>query len=220
MLVGSGSVSEVRFSSEELKKALRKRIIKNISSVRLAPSGTCALYSGSRFLGQQQSGGSRYEVQVDLQCVDLSASYLCGYLHIKGLTNNCPEFTTFFDAEIIGPKYSFLTRKWEADELIDEQHWLKFTSFQEISEVFNQDGFQYDFVNNDFIFMRWKEHFLVPDYRVGAVHGASFAGFYYVCFQRSTGTILGYYYHQNSKWFQQLTLEHIPQRHSPSFEFR
>ncbi|ORY07753.1 hypothetical protein K493DRAFT_327748 [Basidiobolus meristosporus CBS 931.73] len=165
------------------------------------PTGTCSLYSGSKFQGQQRSGRSSYEVQVHLQYVDLSDSYLCGYLHIKGLTDDLPELTTFFDAEIIGPKYPFLTRKWEADELIDKQHW-------------------YNFMDNDFIFMRWKEHFLVPDHHVRSIHGASFAGFYYVCFQRSTGTILGFYYHQNSEWFQQLSLQHIPQPYSSSFEFR
>ncbi|KAK9711164.1 hypothetical protein K7432_007986 [Basidiobolus ranarum] len=230
MPVSSGFISKTGFGSgrkpipaEEKSNdehVSKKRIITDISSIRLTSSGTCSLYSGSSFIGQQRSGRSSYEVQVHLQYVDLSDSYLCGYLHIKGLTDDLPELTTFFDAEIIGPKHPFLTRKWEADELIDKQHWLKFPAFREFSKVFNQDGFQYNFMNNDFIFMRWKEHFLVPDHHVRSIHGASFAGFYYVCFQRSTGTITGFYYHQNSEWFQQLSLQHIPQRHSSSFEFR
>ncbi|ORY01091.1 hypothetical protein K493DRAFT_210134 [Basidiobolus meristosporus CBS 931.73] len=192
----------------------------DLSSVRLTPSGTCTLYSGSKFRGEQMSGKSGYEVTVDIQHVDLSDSYLCGYLHIQGLTDDYPELTTFFDAEIIGPKHPFLTRKWEADEIIDRQHWMKFPAFKQFSKTFNKDNFQYDFKNQDYIFMRWKEHFLVPDHRVRSIHGASFAGFYYICFQVSTGTITGYYYHQNSEWFQQLTLKHIPQRGAPSFEFR
>jgi hypothetical protein len=49
---------------------------------------------------------------------------LCGYLHIKGLTEQFPELTTFFDAEIIGPDYSFLTNKWDANEATDEEHWV------------------------------------------------------------------------------------------------
>ena len=44
-----------------------------------------------------------------------------------------------------------------------------------------------------------KELFLVPDYRIKDISGASFAGFYYICFQKSTGTIEGYYYHKSSE---------------------
>lgn len=38
---------------------------------------------------------------------------------IRGLTDEFPRLTTFFDGEIISEKYPFLTRKWEADEEID-----------------------------------------------------------------------------------------------------
>ncbi|RUP45006.1 LOW QUALITY PROTEIN: vacuolar import and degradation protein-domain-containing protein, partial [Jimgerdemannia flammicorona] len=132
--------------------------------------------------------------------VDLNESFLCGYLHIKGLTSDYPELTTFFEAEIIGPKYSFLTRKWEADESIDKSHWMKFDeAFEQYKKDFNKDGFVYDFHNKDFLFMRWKEHFLVPDHRVNNIDGASFAGFYYICYQRSTGTITGFYFHSHSE---------------------
>ena len=48
--------------------------------------------------------------------VDFENSYLCGYLKIKGLTEEYPTLTTFFDGEIISPRYPFLTRKWDADE--------------------------------------------------------------------------------------------------------
>ncbi|ORY04404.1 hypothetical protein K493DRAFT_205813 [Basidiobolus meristosporus CBS 931.73] len=188
--------------------------------MRLTPTSTCSLYSGSQFKGEQKSGRYSYQVSVDIQHVNLDDSYLCGYLHIHGLTDDYPELTTFFDAEIIGPKYSFLTRKWEVDEMIDKQHWLKFPAFKEYSKRFNQDHFNYSIKNTDFIFMRWKEQFLIPDHRVHTVNGASFEGFYYICFQLSTGTITGYYYHKNAEWFQQLHLQHIPRQSCSSFEFR
>lgn len=35
-----------------------------------------------------------------IQHVNLAESTLCGYLHIKGLTEEYPELTTFFDAEV------------------------------------------------------------------------------------------------------------------------
>jgi hypothetical protein len=58
------------------------------------------------------------------QHVDEENSYLCGYLKIKGLTDEFPTLTTFFDGEIISKKYPFLTRKWDADEDVDRKHWV------------------------------------------------------------------------------------------------
>jgi len=59
-----------------------------------------------------------------VQYVDLEQSHLCGYLNISGLTEDHPQLTTFFDAEVVGPHHSFLTRKWDANEKIDRQHWV------------------------------------------------------------------------------------------------
>lgn len=56
--------------------------------------------------------------------MDEENSYLCGYLKIKGLTEEFPTLTTFFDGEIISKKYPFLTRKWDADEDVDKKHWV------------------------------------------------------------------------------------------------
>ena len=60
------------------------------------------------------------------QYVDLENAYLCGYLKIKGLTDEYPTLTTFFDGEIISEKHPFLTRKWDADEDVDRKHWVGF----------------------------------------------------------------------------------------------
>ncbi|XP_056017897.1 glucose-induced degradation protein 4 homolog isoform X2 [Ostrea edulis] len=148
---------------------------------------TTLLYNGSRFQGHQKSKGNCYDVEVILQYVDLENSYLCGYLKIKGLTEEYPTLTTFFDGEIISKKHPFLTRKWEADEDVDRKHW---------------------------------EHFLVPDHTIKNINGASFAGFYYICFQKSTTTIEGYYYHRTSEWFQSLNLSHVPDHSIPVYQFR
>lgn len=63
-------------------------------------------------------------ITCSLQHVDEENSYLCGYLKIKGLTEEFPTLTTFFDGEIISAKYPFLTRKWDADEDVDRKHWV------------------------------------------------------------------------------------------------
>ncbi|KAF9095855.1 GID complex subunit 4, VID24 [Mortierella sp. GBA35] len=189
--------------------------------VRLLPTRTFHLYPGSKFEGKQQSGTNSYDVIVDIKHVNLNESTLCGYLQIKGLTREYPELTTFFDAEIVGPQYSFLTRKWDATEVTDEEHWGLFQPFENMGGLYDMQMHQKDLQDGDVVFMRWKEHFLVPDHRVEGITGASFAGFYYICYNKRTGHINGYYYHQSSEKFQQLTLTHVEERGSfGSYEFR
>ncbi|KAG0054299.1 GID complex subunit 4, VID24 [Gryganskiella cystojenkinii] len=302
------------------------------SPMRMPSTRTGHLYPGSQFRGKQKSHSNSYDVRVDIKHVDLNESFLCGYLHIQGLTEEYPELTTYFEAEMIGPKHSFLTRKWDADECIDEEHWTLFEPFERIANsVFaghtegeediseedreaeddeesdedeyydtegndegdrgsetdaevcelddtgyhqsmfsrvveadedfqcphhppelslpsylqnrrrrhyqshheqhhlhqrkrrrhlNYDPAYSDFRSEDVVFMRWKEHFLVPDHKVQGISGASFAGFYYICYNKPTGQISGYYFHQASEKFQQLSLNHVEERSFASFEFR
>lgn len=41
----------------------------------------------------------------------------------------------------------------------------------------------------------------MPDHRITNIHGASLAGFYYVCLELSTGNIEGFYYHRLSELY-------------------
>ena len=79
------------------------------------------LLPGAQFLGVQQSGRATYEVEVQIQNVDLDKAFLCGYLKISGLTDEFPELTTYFEGEIIGSRHTFVTQKWEADETTDRE---------------------------------------------------------------------------------------------------
>lgn len=162
------------------------------------------LFNGSSFSGFQRSKNESYEVNVKIQHVDYNSSYLCGYLCIAHLTKSHPSLTTFFEGEIISERYPFLTRKWEATEEIDRAHWSKFEDFAErYSQSFNLDSFDYKALkDSDYIYMRWKEHFLVPDHRIKHVEGASYAGFYYICYSKRTRQIKGYYFHINSEYFE------------------
>lgn len=194
----------------------------------LRPAWLGALHPGSRFVGRQTNADQSYSVTVDIQNVDLSASLVCGYLLIENLTSYCPALTTYFEGEIIGmpgraggeAPHSFLTRKWDADHDVDREHWGKFPAFAPHADTFNSDEFRYDASGEDCVFMRWKELFLVPNHRVKDILGASFAGFYYVCFDVRKRTISGLYYHKDSELFQSLELEHVPKQTSGSFEFR
>ncbi|XP_054565588.1 glucose-induced degradation protein 4 homolog isoform X1 [Eptesicus fuscus] len=132
-----------------------------------------------------------------------------------------PTLTTFFEGEIISQKHPFLTRKWDADEDVDRKHWGKFLAFYQYAKSFNSDDFDYEELKNgDYVFMRWKEQFLVPDHTIKDISGASFAGFYYICFQKSAASIEGYYYHRSSEWYQSLNLTHVPEHSAPIYEFR
>ena len=77
----------------------------------------------SKFKGEQKSKTQRYQVDVQIDYVNWEQSYICGVLNIIGLTDHDPEIKTFFNGEIIGPDFSFLTRKWEADYKKDLEHW-------------------------------------------------------------------------------------------------
>ena len=108
--------------------------------------------------------------------VDFASSFLCGYLRIRGLTEDWPELTTYFDAEIIGSKYGFLTQSWGASEQEDMVHWARFPTFRNIQHELQKPHMTMKDRDRSSIFMRWKERFLVPDHRVQDINGASFAG--------------------------------------------
>ncbi|KAJ1918186.1 hypothetical protein H4219_002743 [Mycoemilia scoparia] len=131
------------------------------------------LSPGCKFSGRQTSGTRQYEVEIEIQHVDLISSQLCGNLTIHKLTNDLPTLTTFFEAEIIGTNsHTFRTLNWKASADVDRQHWSKFKQFSKYSDKFDQPGFKYNLEDEDVVFMRWKERYLLPDYKVTYVQGA------------------------------------------------
>jgi hypothetical protein len=112
--------------------------------------------------------------------------------------------TTFFEGEIIGPKYTFQTRHndWGASDKEDMKHWARFPAWRPLAKQAKKPDFHYkNSTNRENMFMRWKEKFLVPDHRVREISGASFEGFYYICFNQVAGTITGIYFHSNSQQY-------------------
>ncbi|KAI0709209.1 vacuolar import and degradation protein-domain-containing protein [Earliella scabrosa] len=255
----------------------------DITRLRVRSQGHHCLYPGATFQGTQKSGRNSYDVNVTIVDVDFSSSHLCGYLRIRGLTDDWPELTTYFDAEIIGSRYGFLTRNWGATEQEDMVHWARFPAFRHVKNELKKPHLtMQDALNRGAVFMRWKEKFLVPDHRVQDINGASFAGFYYVCVDfnpqqsgmvqlpspveesaaistspttmttnstkpdtplrsrrisvnrgarragrsasrgcpSNVATMSGFYFHQNSEPYQQLSLVHVPEHTSSCFEFR
>lgn len=170
--------------------------------------GSRTLFSGCSYSGHQRSDDRLYRVEVTFRTIDLEDGLVCGDLTIYDLTPAWPELTTFFDAEIIGKGgNTFVTNGWHSSSWVDKQHWERFEGFQ--SEFMHYPE-RYNPDTADVVFMRWKERFLVPDTSISTVDGASFAGFYYIRYQRSTGSITGFYYHRTSEWFQTLDLTLVP----------
>lgn len=204
----SSSVSKYEFS--------RLRLFPNHCSSFLRP--------GSKFVGTQHSDQQVYNVDVEIKHVDITEASLCGYLRIQGLTETHPTLTTYFEGEMIGNKYTFQTRHevWGATEGTDMSHWARFPAWRRFSKHAKRGEFPYhDFAQCEDIFMRWKEYFLVPDHRVRTITGASFEGFYYICFNQVEGAVSGIYFHAKSEKFQKLELKHVPDHGCcPAIEFR
>ncbi|KAJ1309905.1 hypothetical protein OPQ81_006666 [Rhizoctonia solani] len=158
----------------------------DVTRLRLNNTRQDCLYPGASFVGIQKSGRNSYNVSVTIVNVDFPGSTLCGYLTIENLTDDHPQLTTYFDAEIIGPKYGFLTQSYGASEMDDMTHWGRFDSFRAIKSEMRRPGLtirQKTLSERGFVFMRWKERFLVPEHQVRGIRGASYDGFYYVCVQ-------------------------------------
>lgn len=98
------------------------------------------------------------------------------------MTEDWPELTTYFDAEIIGgSRYGFLTsdKEYGASEAEDMTHWGRFPAFRSIKPELKRPGLTIsdrELARRGVVFMRWKERFLVPDWKVRDINGASFAG--------------------------------------------
>ncbi|KAJ5902154.1 hypothetical protein N7495_002682 [Penicillium taxi] len=223
----SGSPTDSCVRSESPVMPLKPSLLRyEFSNVRLLPNHTSSfLRSGSKFTGTQQSDSQMYNVDVEIKQVDMAESYLCGYLRIQGLTPDHPTLTTFFEGEIIGTKHTFITRneEWGANERTDMHHWSRFPAWKPLAKQAKRADFTYrNFAQREHIFMRWKEYFLVPDHRVRTISGASFEGFYYICFNQIEGSVSGVYFHAKSeRSFQQLELKHVEDRGcAPALEYR
>lgn len=215
------------------------------------------LRPGAKFIGEQQSGAARYDIKVELKTVDLVSSVVTGFFQISGLTEEHPLITTCFKGEIINnplsklqwgnsgrdavhvKKYSFITEEdnWALFPKNDMEHWKKLTGqlshTSEHALALRLLQIQHGADDNQYIYMRWKEEFLLPDLRVKLLKGASFEGFYYIVLNigggaRSStftsdiipGTISGLYFHTQSEKFQLLLLRYVEERGSANtFEF-
>ncbi|PRQ43201.1 putative vacuolar import/degradation protein Vid24 [Rosa chinensis] len=118
-----------------------------------------------------------WRVNVRIQVCDLENGYLCRTMEALNVPMADTPVVTFWEGEIVDTKnYTFFTEKWEATHDGDIRHWTKFPSFSAL--------------------LRRKKQYFV---NVGTDSGLTIAGFYYVCFSCSDGSINGFYYDPNSR---------------------
>lgn len=225
-----------------------RRTVPHLTNTYLRPN--------AKFVGEQQSGAARYDIKVELKTVDLVSLVVTGFFQISGLTDEHPLITTCFKGEIINNplhrlewgdsgaagRYLFITeqRSWGSFPKNDMDHWRKLTGSpastteEELAQKLQRiHAGEHD---TQYVYMRWKEEFLLPDLRIKLLKGASFEGFYYVVLNIGAGareqtsdsfsadsipgTINGLYFHTQSDKFQSLLLRYVEDRGvSHAFEF-
>lgn len=179
-------------------------------SGQTSPPACTLLSVGQAFSGTQNVSSVQrdeaWRVNVRIQGCDLEHGYLCGTMEALNVPMADTPVVTFWEGEIVDTKnYTFFTGKWEATPEDDIRHWTKFPSFSPLlSQVESDGGKSLDLSYYPYIFMRWKEQYFV---NVGTDCGLTIAGFYYVCFSCSDGSINGFYYDPNSSPFQKLELK-------------
>lgn len=185
---------------------------------------TSFLRPGMRFSGLQTSASMKYKVDVRLIDVDLDSGLLTGSLTIFNLTKENPKITTFFIAEMIGPHHSFRTKNydWGSSWSNDIQHWSRFESWRKLNFNLDQPDCSPYYANpllEPFLYFRWKEQFPLHDPHMCNIQGASYAGFYYMCFSQSDGSFKGMYYHRHTDKYQQLSLNPLDFTPHVAFEY-
>ncbi|SCU80087.1 LAFA_0B07426g1_1 [Lachancea sp. 'fantastica'] len=215
-----------------------------VNGLKIRPTCTTSyLKPRKEYTGFQISGYKKNHVHVVLQTVDLPVQgcetacvpHLTGFFTIRGLTEHQPEITTFFEGFAATSNSGFLSsdmpsqlKDLTAADSTDLEHWLNFPSFQEMcrdekvaSSIADGSYVHSEYLEKRFIYMRWKERFLVPDAELDSVEGASYEGYYYIVHDQLTGDVLGFYYHADAERFQRLELAPVNDRTSGScgFEF-
>ncbi|RDY02108.1 Glucose-induced degradation protein 4-like protein, partial [Mucuna pruriens] len=195
----------------EMRKLLyhkldRMAVLSTLEAASLFPCASILLaFSGTQNVSSLQKDEA-WRVNVRIQGCDLEHGYLCGTMEALNVPMADTPVVTFWEGEIVDTKnYTFFTGKWEATPDDDIRHWTKFPSFSPLlGQVEVDGGKSLDLSNYPYIFMRWKEQYFV---NVGTDCGLTIAGFYYVCFSCSDGSISGFYYDPNSSPFQKLELK-------------
>lgn len=155
---------------------------------------------------QSRSKTDSWKVCAQIEAIDLENATISGSMEAMNAPSSQSRVVTYWEGEIIDNKHHFFyTKKWDAKECDDYDHWSRLLSFLPFREPFNVNGaIDVDITSHPFIFMRWKEKRFI---NVGSDCGLTIAGFYYISFCRQSGDIEGYYFDPNSSPYQKLSLK-------------
>ncbi|KAA8496416.1 Glucose-induced degradation protein 4-like [Porphyridium purpureum] len=156
--------------------------------------------------GDEVMTSSEWAVNVRILSTDYARGTLCGVMEAVNVPKTPSPVLTFWEGEIIDNRNAFFhTGRWDASREHDLQHWSKFDAFAPLrSRVMRDGGVNIDLSDSRHVFMRWKEEFFV---NVGPDCGLTIDGFYYLCLDRETGFLEGYYHDPGSAPFQRLQLQ-------------
>ncbi|GAA93470.1 uncharacterized protein L969DRAFT_93442 [Mixia osmundae IAM 14324] len=157
----------------------------------------------------------KWMVRAMISQVDLSSGTLTGILEARAVPG-CPQAVlTFFEGEIIdGHNHTLETKKWRTDRMTDMLYWARCAPFRHLQSLHSLQNLSerdmgpsldtLDLHKDRYILMRWKER----DYINVDVHDCTLtiSGGYYLCLDRRTGALEGYYQDPASAPFQKLRL--------------
>lgn len=169
-----------------------------------------------QLIQQHKDANNKWRVNVVIQGVDLLNGTVCGSMEALDVPKAVAPVVTFWTGEIIDNiNHFFRTRRWGASLENDVKHWKRFKAFEQVLHLVSSDSAdQLDLSQSRFIFMRWKEIFFVS---AGEECNLTIAGFYYVCMDRHTGAVLGYYFDPKCQPYQRLQLNAVASSHGYAF---
>jgi len=207
-IMAEANLNSQRKTKDKEKHRQKEVIPGSLNTGALAPCSF--LEPGTSFSGTQNASQEQMSkqdvwcIQVTVEETNWSRGYLAGTMRAEGFVDSVEPILTFWEGEIVDNiNYTFRTTKWKADSFIDNDHWAKFPSLQELSSSLQQDRQNASLRDHPYVYMRLKEKYFVsgePDSNL------TIAGFYYVCLSRETGNMVGYYYDPNSTPFQKIDL--------------
>ncbi|KMV66421.1 vacuolar import and degradation protein [Encephalitozoon cuniculi EcunIII-L] len=176
-----------------------------------------ALENGARYRGEQLTNGGSFKIEMNIDVVDIQQELICGTFEIHNLTDRYELLTTYFEGEIIGNIYPFTTEEYSMTNP-DIIHWKLFPEWR--GEYVYKPG-SYNIKKSNFMYIKIKELFLLPDPRLKSIPGASIDGHYYCCYYKNLDCFAGHYYYKNTSNLisQQVLLDRVFPRKSRSKSF-
>lgn len=168
--------------------------------------------NGAKYTGEQSTSYGSFKIDMKVNLFDIDEAFLSGEFCIHDLTPYHSILNTYFEGRLIGTHYPFGEGKNDAKQ------WIKFNKW---NEKFLVDQSAYDIYGSNYLYIKIKEQFLLPDPKVTRIKGASIEGSYYCCYYKNLDCFAGFYACGDSHIHatQQIILARTKERMSQAYEF-